>query len=71
MPYSVKFFFFFFFEVIEDMIQTLLMLEVLFKQDAIVEDLFCGTSSFLLSAITSSAWGYSLLKMIFSMILLE
>ena len=41
MPYSVKGFF----EIDEDMIQILLVLEVLFKQDSEVEDLFCGASS--------------------------
>ena len=41
MPYSVKGFF----EINEDMVQTLLMLEVLFRQDSTVDDLFCGASS--------------------------
>ena len=71
MPYSVKGFF----EINEDMVQILLMLEVLFTQDSKVEDLFCGASSALnpafSSAIISSAWGFSLFKMTFSMTLLE
>ena len=41
MPYSVKGFF----EINEDMVQSLLILEVLFTQDSKVEDLFCGASS--------------------------
>ena len=41
MPYSVKGFF----EINEDMVQILLMLQVLFRQDSKVEDLFCGASS--------------------------
>ena len=41
MPYSVKGFF----EINEDMVQIQLVLEVLFTQDAKVEDLFCGVSS--------------------------
>ena len=41
MPYSVKGFF----EISEDMVQTLLMLDVLFTQDSKVEDLFCGASA--------------------------
>ena len=41
MPYSVKGFF----EINKDMVQILLMLEVLCKQDSKVPDLFCGTSS--------------------------
>ena len=40
MPYSGKGFF----EINEDMVQFLLMLEVLFKQDSKVEDLPCGAS---------------------------
>ena len=40
MPYFVKDFF----EINEDMVQILLMLEVLLKQDSKVEDLFCGAS---------------------------
>ena len=71
MPYSVKGFF----EINEDMVQILLMLEVLFSQDYKVEDLFCGASSgsepACSSAIISSAWGFSLFKMTFSMTLLE
>ena len=34
-----------FFEINEDMVQILLMLEVLFRQDSKVEDLFCGAFS--------------------------
>ena len=34
-----------FFLINEDMVQILLMLEVLFKQDSDVEDLFCGAPS--------------------------
>ena len=34
-----------FFKIIEDMVQILLMLEVLFTQDSKVDDLFCGASS--------------------------
>ena len=41
MPYSVKGFF----KINEDMIQILLMMDVLFKQDSKVKDLFCGASS--------------------------
>ena len=41
MPYSVKGFF----ENNEDMVQSLLMLEVLFTHDSKVEDLFCCASS--------------------------
>ena len=41
MPYSVKGCL----EIIEDMVQILLMLEVLFTQDSKVGDLFCGASS--------------------------
>ena len=71
MPYSVKGFF----EINEDMVQTLLMLEVLFTQDFKVEDLFCGASSALnppcSSVIISSAWGLSLFKMTLNMTLLE
>ena len=66
MPYSVKGFF----EINEDMVQILLMLEVLFTQNSKVEDLFCGASSGS-EAIISSAWGFSLFKMTFSMTLLE
>ena len=33
------------FEINEDMVQILLMLEVLFIQDSMVEGLFCGASS--------------------------
>ena len=40
MPYSVKGFF----ELNGDMVQSQLMLEVLFTQDSKVEDLFCGAS---------------------------
>ena len=40
MPYSVKGFF----EINEHIVQTLLMLEVLFTQDSKVEDQFCGAS---------------------------
>ena len=71
MPYSVKGFF----EINEDMVQILLMLEVLFTQDSKVEDLFCVFLPALIpacsSAIISSAWGFSLFKMTFSMTLLE
>ena len=41
MPYSVKGFL----EMNEDMVQIMLMLGVLFTQDAKVEDLFCCVSS--------------------------
>ena len=41
MPYSVKGFF----EIDEDMVQILLVLEVRFRQDSKVEDLFCCASS--------------------------
>ena len=71
MPYSVKGFF----EINEDMVQILLMLEVLFKQDSKVEDLLCGAVPALnpacYSAIISSAWCVSLLKMTLLMTLLE
>ena len=83
MPYSVKVFFF---KINEDMVRIQLMLEVLFTQDSKVADLVCGGSSssdpsllfsnylfnvaFKPSAIISSAWGLSLLKMTFSIILL-
>ena len=40
MPYPVKCYF----EIYEDMVQSLLMLMVLFTQDSEVEDLFCGAS---------------------------
>ena len=40
MPYFVKGYF----EISEDMVQSLLMLEVLFTQDSKVEDLFGGAS---------------------------
>ena len=64
MPYPVKCFF----EIYED------MLKVLLTQDSEDEDVFCGAFSALnpacSSAIISSAWGLSLLKMTFSMTLL-
>ena len=41
MPYSSKGVF----EINEDMVQILLMLEVIFTQDSVVEDVFCGASS--------------------------
>ena len=41
MPYPVKGFL----EINEDMVQSLLMLEILFTQDSEVEYLFCGASS--------------------------
>ena len=41
MPFSVKGFF----EINEDMVQSLLMLEVLFTQDSKVKDLLCAASS--------------------------
>ena len=41
MLYSVKGFF----EINEDLVQILLMFGVLFTQDSILEDLFCGASS--------------------------
>ena len=41
MPYSVKGLF----EINEDMVQILLMLGILFTQDSMVEDLFCGAST--------------------------
>ena len=41
MPYSVKGFF----KINEDVVQSLLMLEVLFTQDSQIKDLFCGASS--------------------------
>ena len=41
MPYSVKGVF----EINEDMVKSVLMLEVLFTQDSKVEDLFCGACS--------------------------
>ena len=53
MPYSVKGFF----EINEDMVQTLLVLEVLFTQDSEVENLFCGASSG--SEPACSYWGGS------------
>ena len=34
-----------FLKIIEDIVQILLMLELLFTQDSEVEDLFCGASS--------------------------
>ena len=40
-PYSVKGFF----KISEDMVQILLMLELLFTQDSMAEDLLCGASS--------------------------
>ena len=41
MPYSVKGFF----EINEDMVQILLMLEALFRQNSKLEDLICSASS--------------------------
>ena len=80
MPYHVKGFL----QIYEDTVQILLMLEVLFTQDSEVEYLFSGTSgsgsepevpekrySTCSSAIISLAWGFSLLKMTFSMNLLK
>ena len=57
-------------------VQVLQMLEVIFTQDSKVEDLFCGAPfgsepSLCSSAIISSAWDFSPLKMTFSMILLK
>ena len=71
MPYSVKPFF----EINEGMVQNLLMLEVLFTQDAKVEDLFCGASSGSEPSLIFSNYffslGYKPIQMTFSMTLLE
>ena len=71
MPYSVKGFF----EINEDMVQILLMLEVLFKQDSKVEDLFCGASSGSEPSLFFSNYFFSLgfkpIQDAFSMTLLE
>ena len=56
MLYSVRGFF----KIIEDMIQILLMLEVLFTQDSKVEDLFCGASSSSESCLFFSNYFFSL-----------
>ena len=52
MPYSVKGFF----EINEDMVQILLVLEVLFTKDSMVEDLFCGASSGSEPSLFFSNW---------------
>ena len=67
MPYSVKGFF----EINEDMVQVLLMLEVLFNK--ILRLKICSVvllpalNPAFSSATISSAWGFSLFKMTFSM----
>ena len=71
MPYSIRCGFE---SIYEDMVQILLMFVVLFTQDSEDEDLFCGALPALnpaySSAIICSAWGLSLFKMSFRMILL-
>ena len=71
MPYSVKGFY----EIIEDMVQILLMLEVLFTEDSKVKDLFCGASSGSESSLFFRNYlfslGLSLFKINFSMPLVE
>ena len=64
MSYSVKGFF----EIIEDMVQILLMLEVLFCSVVALPAVLNPASS---SAVISSVWGLSLFKMTFRIILLE
>ena len=57
------------------MVQILLMLELMFTKDCKVEDLFCGAPSgsepSLFFSIVPSAWGVSLIRMTFSMTLVE
>ena len=71
MPYSVKGCF----EINEDMVQILLILEVLLHR--ILRLKICSVvllpalNPACSSAIISSAWGFSLFKMTFSMTLLE
>ena len=70
MPYPAKGFL----EVYEDMVEILLMLQVFLAEDPEIEYLLCGVPSSLKpacsSAIISSACGWSLFRMIFSMTLL-
>ena len=59
----------------EDIVRSLLMLQVLLTQESEDEGVFCGSSSgsepTYSSAIISSAWGLSLFEMTFIMTLLE
>ena len=70
VPYSVKGLL----EVYEDMVEILLILQVFLAEDPEIEYLFCGPPSgsetCLSSAMISSACGWSLFMMIFSMTLL-
>ena len=61
----------FFFDASEDMVQKLLMLEVLFTQEFMVEDLFCGASSGSEPGLLFSKWGINLFKITPSMTLFE
>ena len=70
MPYPVKGLL----EVCEDMVEILLMLQVFLTEDPAIEYLFCcvhaGSETCFLSAMISSACGWSLFRMIFNMTLL-
>ena len=70
MPYPVKCLL----EVYEDMVEILLMLQVFLAEDPEIKYLFCGALPALKaassSAMISSACGWSLFRMIFSMTLL-
>ena len=71
MLYPVKCFFL----ILEDMVQILLMLKILFTQDSEIEDPFGGVFPALSPArpseIISSSWDLSLFKMTFSMAVLS
>ena len=69
MPYPVKGLL----EVYEDMVEILLMLQVFLAENPEIEYLFCGApsgSEACSSVMISSACGWSLFRMIFSMTLL-
>ena len=59
----------------EDMVQTLLLLEILFTQDSMVEDLFCGAPSGSKSSLFFSNYLFglrlNLINMTFSTTLIE
>ena len=61
-------------EVYEDLVEILLMLQLFLAEDPEIEYLFYGAPSgsetYCSSAMTSSACGWSLFRMIFSMTLL-